>query len=163
MSNNLIITEIKENLKAQVELADRIYLLQRAMYEAVMNRDWPGSEKQLKALEQATAEFSELDKKSYVFLGASVKGNGKMDFFEAVRFFSEKDQIELKGLYNRLKEKLYFSKIENESFSAYISHARSLVQGMVDIICEDRGGKRYTNTGKRVSVDMTSLVLNEVL
>ena len=157
MSNNLIITEIKENLKAQVELADRIYLLQRAMYEAVMNRDWPGSEKQLKALEQATAEFSELDKKSYVFLGASVKGNGKMDFF------SEKDQIELKGLYNRLKEKLYFSKIENESFSAYISHARSLVQGMVDIICEDRGGKRYTNTGKRVSVDMTSLVLNEVL
>lgn len=163
MNHNLMIAELKDTLKAQIVLADKIYRLQRAMYEAVMSRDWLESEKYLQSIEQETAHFTAANKKRSFFFDDSVRGNGKTDFFELVRPFPEKEKAELEGLYNSLKEKLYFSKIENDSFSAYISHAKSLVQGMVDIICEDRGGTRYTHTGKRVNVDMTSLVLNEVL
>lgn len=67
------------------------------------------------------------------------------------------------SLYEKLKEKVFYSKIENDVFSNYVSHAQALVKGVVDIISEERNGKCYTAAGKRVNTEITSLVLNEVL
>ncbi len=163
MNKNLLAGKIEKNLKAQIDIAEQIYVLQKTMYKAVLKRDWQESEKQINMLSILSARFAELDKKNYLLFGNTEDGMEKFDFVNAVKDFSQEDKNRLNLIYNELKEKVYRSKIENDAFSSYLEHAQSLVQGMVDIILDERNGKCYTQTGQRVNVDMTSLVLNEIL
>lgn len=163
MNKNLLAGEIEKNLKEQIDIAEQIYVLQKAMYQAVLKRDWQESEKQINMLSILSAKFADLDKKNYLLFGNTENGTEKFDFVNAIKDFSQEDKNRLNLIYNELKEKVYRSKIENDAFSSYLEHAQSLVQGMVDIILDERNGKCYTHTGERVNVNMTSLVLNEIL
>ena len=87
----------------------------------------------------------------------------EFDFYMHTKQFTSSEKKKIDSLYEKLKEKVFYSKIENDVFSNYVSHAQALVKGVVDIISEERNGKCYTAAGKRVNTEITSLVLNEVL
>ncbi|AGT43048.1 flagellar export chaperone FlgN [Treponema pedis] len=150
-------------LKKQIESVEKIYVLQKDMYKNVLERDWLESEKCLRSLDKLSKEFKALDKELYTLVEEGVFGEDEIDFFAFTKSLNEADKTALNTLYKTLKEKLASSKIENEVFSSYITHAQSLVQGVINIISEERNGKCYTRTGKHVNADMTSLVLNETL
>ncbi len=152
-------SNMKACLKKQLELVDKIYTLQKSVYSKVIERDWLESEKSLRQLNKLSNEFMELDKNLYSMIKDKAPNN--IDFFECTKTFSKEEKEELDSLYKDLKNKLVESKIENDSLSNYVKHAQSLVQGMVDIISEERTGKCYTPTGKRVSADLSNIVLDK--
>ncbi len=163
MEKHSVAADIKNILHEQIDLIDNIYALQKAMYQGVLDRDWQESEKNLSSLNDASVKFSHLDKKLYGLLQTDEKDSHQIDFYVHTKQFAPADKKKIDSLYEKLKERVFYSKIENDVFSSYIHHAQSLVQGVVDIISEERNGKCYTRTGKRVNADMTSLVLNERL
>ncbi len=159
MKKQAPVVEIKTCLKKQTEIVDQIYDLQKAIYNSVMEREWMESEKALQKVKDLSTQFMDLDKNLYEMMKAQ---NPKhIDFFEYTKSFPEEEKNELNDLYKSLQKKLLESKIENDSLSNYVTHAQSLVQGMVDIITEDRNGKCYTPNGQRVSVDLSNIVLDK--
>lgn len=167
MNKNTPVERMEQILTEQTAAVERIYALQKDMYKSVMERDWLACEKQLSSLNSLSQKFSELDKKLFDLIEDFNHGDfligGQLDFFTFTNTLQKDDKKKLECLYKTLQSKIASSKIENEVFSNYIAHAQSLVQGIVDIISEERGGKCYTRTGKKVNADMTSLVLNETL
>ncbi|UTC67472.1 MULTISPECIES: hypothetical protein [unclassified Treponema] len=163
MEKNSIAADIKSILHEQIDLIDNIYKLQKAMYQGVLDRNWQESEKNLNCLNDASVKFLNLDKKLYGLLNADESNFQEFDFHLQTKQFASSDKKKIDSLYEKLKEKVFYSKIENDVFSNYVSHAQALVKGVVDIISEDRNGKCYTCTGKRINTDIKSLVLNEVL
>ncbi|UTY31377.1 hypothetical protein [Treponema putidum] len=163
MEKHSVAADIKSILHEQIDLIDNIYNLQKAMYQGVLDRDWQESEKNLSSLNDASVKFSHLDKKLYGLLQADENSSNEIDFYAQTKQFAPADKKQIDSLYEKLKERVFYSKIENDVFSNYVSHAQALVNGVVNIISEERNGKCYTAKGKRVNTEITSLVLNEVL
>ncbi len=155
--------KIEDCLKNQSKLVDEIYALQKAMYSSVLERDWLETEKLLRLLDELSQKFVSFDKNLHKLIQDNCQNKENADFFECTKNFSQEEKEKLNALYSRLKKKLFDSKIENDAFSNYITHAQSLAKGIVDMISEDRNGKCYTDKGQRVSVELTSLVLNQAL
>lgn len=97
MNHNLMIAELKDTLKAQIVLADKIYRLQRAMYEAVMSRDWLESEKYLQSIEQETAHFTAANKKRSFFLTIRLGETVKRIFLNWYGLFRKKRKPSLRS------------------------------------------------------------------
>lgn len=163
MEKHSVAADIKSILHEQIDLIDNIYKLQKAMYQGVLDRDWQESERNLSSLNEASVKFSDLDKRLYGLLQADEDDYQEFDFYMHTKQFTSSEKKKIDSLYEKLKEKVFYSKIENDVFSNYVSHAQALVKGVVDIISEERNGKCYTAAGKRVNTEITSLVLNEVL
>ncbi len=151
--------QMKSCLEKQSKVVDQIYALQKSVYNNVIERNWLESEKSLRKVNELSAEFMELDKNLYRMIKAQTPQN--VDFFECTQDFPEEEKNKLNNLYKELKKKLIESKIENDSLSNYVKHAQSLVQGMVDIISDERTGKCYTPSGKKVSADLSNIVLDK--
>ena len=162
MEKHSVAADIKSILHEQIDLIDNIYNLQKAMYQGVLDRDWQESERNLSSLNEASVKFSDLDKRLYGLLQADEDDYQEFDFYMHTKQFTSSERKKIDSLYEKLKEKVFYSKIEND-VSNYVSHAQALVKGVVDIISEERNGKCYTAAGKRVNTEITSLVLNEVL
>ncbi len=152
-------SEMKTCLKKQSELVSKICTLQKSVYNHVIERDWLESEKALRKVNKLSNDFMELDKNLYRMIKIQAPKN--LDFFECTKTFPKEEKEKLNSLYKDLKKKLLESKIENDSLSNYVKHAQSLVQGMVDIISDERTGKCYTPSGKKVSADLSNLVLDK--
>lgn len=158
MNNCEKVKKVAALLTEQNSVVSEIYGLQKNMHGSVMNRDWSGTEQGFAAIGTLTSKFSALDKKLFDELGE----DGAENFFSFTQTLPEEDKNLLDRLYKALKQKVSVSKYENEAFSAYVNHAKSLTQGMVDIIAESRSGSAYNFAGKKTSADISSLVLNRV-
>lgn len=155
-------------LTEQTELIEKIYSLQKNMYTSVLERDWLECEKDIRALDELSKKFINLDKVLYTVIKSGTQSNDiqsgtDADFFSFTNNFEKAEKEKLEILYKTLKGKIASSKIENEVFSSYITHAQILVNGILELISEERNGRCYTRAGKRVNADMKSLVLNETL
>ncbi len=159
MRTKSLANQMKKCLEKQAQIVDSIYELQKSVYNNVLERDWLESEKSLRKVNELSIEFMELDKDLYRIIKAQSPTNA--DFFECTRNLPKEENENLNNLYKELKKKLLQSKIENDSLSNYVKHAQSLVQGMVDIIAEDRKGTCYTPKGKKASADLSNIVLDK--
>lgn len=152
------VNKVEELLSSQTAIVSRIYEIQKALRSSVMQRDWSAAEESFAQIGALASSFSSSDK----VLHSEITEGGAADFYSFTDVLPEEKKNILNGLYKTLKRKVLLSKYENDAFSAYVFHAKSLAQGMVDIIAETRSGSVYNHTGRKKTADMSSLVLNRV-
>jgi len=153
--------ELKELLQAEIDVASKIYDVQKALHEKVIDKDWEETKTRLLKITSLVSEFSSLDKRldSYV---ACYEGESLLSL---VQNAEEETRKELSALCAVLKRKLTLSKYENEAFNTYVLHAQSLARGVVDSLQEATSGSTYCYNGSRKRpVNCTGgLVLDRVL
>lgn len=159
----IAVKTIKSNLEKQYKTIEEIHTLQKKIYSAVLKRDWMETEKALHSIRNLSKQFLENDKEIYTLIGKFNNNADAVDFFEFTNSLNKNEKFELETIYKKLQNKMLRSKMENEMLSNYISHAQSLIQGVVDIISEDMHGKCYTNTGKHIPANIKSLIVNKTL
>ena len=154
--------EIIVLLEAQITVISRIYDVQKALHDRVMERDWDEMKGGLLQINGLVAEFSHLDKK----LDDFVASYGQDSVFSLVQCAEENgDKEKLNSLCATLKRKLTLSKYENEAFNSYVMHAQNLARGVVDSLQEATAGSSYSFNGsrKRSSGSSGGLVLDQIL
>jgi len=154
--------EIMGLLEAQITVISRIYDVQKALHDRVMERDWDEMKGGLLQINGLVAEFSHLDKK----LDDFVASYGQDSVFSLVQCAEENsDKEKLNSLCATLKRKLTLSKYENEAFNSYVMHAQNLARGVVDSLQEATAGSSYSFNGsrKRSSGSSGGLVLDQIL
>ena len=154
--------EIVGLLEAEITVIPRIYDVQKALHDRVMNRDWDETKEGLLQINGLVAEFSHLDKK----LDEFVASYGQDSIFSLVQCAEEKsDREKMTSLCASLRRKLTLSKYENDAFNSYVMHAHDLARGVVDSLQEATTGSSYSYNGskKRSNSSTGGLVLNQVL
>ena len=154
--------EVMHLLEAEITVISRIYDVQKALHDRVMDRDWDEMKDGLLQINGLVAEFSHLDKK----LDGFVTSYGQDSVFSLVQCAEENDDKEkLNSLCATLKRKLTLSKYENEAFNTYVMHAQNLARGVVDSLQEATTGSSYSYDGsrKRTNSSTDGLMLNQIL
>jgi hypothetical protein len=154
--------EIMSLLEAEITVISRIYDVQKALHDRVMDRDWDEMKGGLLQINGLVAEFSHLDKR----LDDFVASYGQDSIFSLVQCAEEKeDKEKLNSLCATLKRKLTLSKYENEAFNNYVTHAQDLARGVVDSLQEATAGSSYSYNGsrKRYGNSTGGLVLDQTL
>jgi len=153
--------EISELLQAEIGIISRIYDVQKALHEKVIDKDWNETKSSLLKINGLVAEFSNLDKK----LNNYVASYGQDSVFVLAQCAEISERKVLTSLCAKLKQKLTLSKYENEAFNTYVAHAQNLAQGVVDSLQEATSGSSYCFNGsrKRPINSTGGLVLNQGL
>ncbi len=148
-------------LEAEIDVISRIYDVQKALHEKVIDKDWEETKTALLKINGLVAEFSRLDK----HLDGYVTSHGEESVFSLVQNTETDERKELTALCSMLKRKLTLSKYENEAFNNYVLHAQTLAEGVVGSLQEATSGSTYCYNGsRRRPVGTTGgLVLNQVL
>lgn len=170
MVQEILSKKMEYVLKAQIALMDNIYRLQRKVYDNVLHRDWENTKEGMNSLDELSEQFTIEDKKLAMLLdeanktyaGKTEETEEALDLEEVIKHFSGRSQAILLNLYKTLKEKVFLSKIENDVFNNYVDHARSLVNGVFDVVAHNRSGQTYTRTGVKADSDVSNLVINRV-
>ncbi|PIE98730.1 MAG: hypothetical protein CR988_01805 [Treponema sp.] len=163
MVRNLYAKRMEEVLRTQIGVIDSIYTLQKKIHQFVMERDWISTQEGITSLNKLSGEFAECDKRAAQIISDS-SGNSDMAFnFENfTENMPKSEKAGLNTLYKSLKERIFLSKIENDVFNSYVSHAKDLVEGVFCIVADNRKGQTYTRTGVMASGDMSNLVVDTV-
>lgn len=153
--------QIKELLEAEIDIASKIYDVQKALHEKVVDKDWEETKARLLKINSLVSEFSKLDKR----LDSYVACYEAQSLLSLVQSAEQTMRKELSALCATLKRKLTLSKYENDAFNTYITHAQSLARGVVDSLQEATSGSTYCYNGsRRRPVNCTGgLVLDQVL
>ena len=154
--------QIMNLLEAEITVISRIYDVQKALHDRVMDRDWDEMKTGLLQINGLVAEFSHLDKK----LDDFVASYGEDSVFSLVQCAEEKnDKEKLNSLCATLKRCLTLSKYENEAFNTYVMHAQNLARGVVDSLQEATTGSSYSYNGsrRRNNSSTEGLMLNQML
>lgn len=152
---------IIELLEAEVDVISRIYDVQKALHEKVIDKDWEETKDALLKINGLVAEFSNLDKR----LDGYVLSHGEESVFSLIQNADTEKRKDLTTLCSTLKRKLTLSKYENEAFNNYVLHAQTLAEGVVDSLQEATSGSTYCYNGsRRRPVSSTGgLVLDQIL
>lgn len=153
--------QIKELLEAEIDVVSKIYDIQKALHEKVVDKDWDETKMRLLKINSLVSEFSQLDKRldSYI---ACYEEDSLLSLVESAE---DETRKELTALCATLKRKLTLSKYENEAFNTYVVHAQTLASGVVDSLQEATSGSTYCYNGsrKRPVNYAGGLVLDQVL
>ena len=152
---------IKEVLEAEIEVASKIYDVQKALHEKVIDKDWDETKERLLKINSLVSEFSRLDKR----LDSYIACHKETNLLSLVQSAEKKTRKELSDLCAKLKRKLTLSKYENEAFNTYVMHSQNLARGVVDSLQEATSGSTYCHNGsRRKAVNCTGgLMLDKVL
>ncbi len=153
--------QIKELLEAEIDVVSKIYEVQKAIHEKVVDKDWDETKMRLLKINALVSEFSMLDKK----LDSYVVNYGEQSLTTLVQSAEEDMRKNLASLCATLKRKLTLSKYENEAFNTYVTHSQNLARGIVDSLQEATSGSTYCYNGsRRRPVNCTGgLMLDQVL
>lgn len=154
MDKNIDAAELKEALKLQIDIISTIYQTQKAMYASVTSKDWSGTRDALEDIRSLTERFLEA--------GAKVSSIVGEDFIQYIENFPQEEKEQLTALLKELKTQILYSKTENDVFTVYVSHAKFLMQGMVNILSSGSTATCYTNTGSRSQPNLGSLMFNSI-
>jgi len=156
-----ISSAIKELLEAEIDIASKIYDVQKALHEKVIDKDWNETKAKLLKINSLVSDFSSLDKKLDSYIACYEQPN----LLSLVQSTEEEVRKELSALCAKLKKKLTLSKYENEAFNTYVMHSQNLARGVVDSLQEATSGSTYCYNGsRRRAVNCTGgLVLDQVL
>ena len=143
----------RDILLKEIELAQRVSILQNSIREAVINRNWTDFESHFSALNGIGSEFSALEAERERYFSDS-------SFYAQIARFPAEQRRELSEIYRNLKLEIMRIRISGEAIMDFIAGARATIAGFFEIAFPDRGGKMYTPYGRPVSHDMRSMVLN---
>lgn len=163
MDHVFIAEKIEEILQQQITVIKKIYEYQKALTYCVLNRSWDGLEQYVIKSAEASRMFMQLDKQCFLFLDQlNPYSDDVSDFCNYIRILPQQTQQALTALYRTLQHYVCMSKIENDSLTAYISHARTLINGLVHAASESTKTAYYTRTGAPTQGNFTSLVIDTV-
>ncbi|MGP1576423.1 MAG: hypothetical protein ACTTH7_02880 [Treponema sp.] len=163
MDQIFIAGKIEKTLQQQILVIKKVYEYQKALTYCVLHRSWEGMEQYVLKSVEASQAFLQLDKQCFLFLDQlNPYSDGVSDFYSYIRILPQQTQQELTALYRTLRHYICMSKIENDSLSAYISHARTLINGMVQAAAESTKTAYYTRTGAPTQGNFTSMVIDTV-
>lgn len=154
----------RDVLKQEDELLLRIIETQDAVKNAITARAWTDVETLNLSLETYKEKIDALEAERLSLFGASPDAEGKTPHFYAmVSRLPEDERTELSELYRSVKDRALKVRIANESLLLYINEARATMDDFMKTAFPDRKGGVYSKQGKKVSSDMRSLILDQVL
>jgi hypothetical protein len=154
-------------LRQEIELLEKIRILQDQVKNAIINREWTDFEHYMGSLAAIGDEFEALDlERKTLFTGFAKKlgfNNEGVGFYSFAARLPETQRRELSELYRRIKIQTMGVRFANDSLTDYLNETQAVVSGFLEALFPDRKGKIYTRQGTQASPDMRSMVLNQSL
>ena len=152
-------------LNGEIELLKKISIGQTKVQQAVVNRDWADFDTKTGEVNRIGAEFSLLeDERIELFSALDPAGSSETKpFYALVSKLSLDESRELSRLYRELKTETSKIRAFNETFLTWVTEAKNMASSYLEAVCPARGGKLYTNKGRKVSQDLRSMVINNSL
>ena len=152
-------------LNAEIGLLKNLSTIQDKVRQAVMSREWDDFNEKTEELNQLAGEFNNLENERARLFSALTDTDGpwvieEKSFYAAIMGLPVEQRRELSFLYRELKMETFKMRALNETFLAYLNEAKTLAAAYIEAACPARGGKLYTNKGRRVSQDLKSIVFN---
>ncbi len=138
------ITEFESVLKEEDILLNRMVKKQSLMQQAVREKDWENLTNLINEMNEITEKFVQIDTKREG-LQDSMAIEELKPYFETI---------------SSLRSKLFKCKVENQVLSKYVNITREFIQNIVDNALPQSGSKVYSNTGKIIQTQPTSVVVN---
>ncbi|MDR0556753.1 MAG: flagellar export chaperone FlgN [Treponema sp.] len=152
----------KEVLEREDELLQKIIETHNAVKNAAINREWTDFEALAISLEAYKDAFDELEEER-IALFAPDAGEPAPHFYTMVSHLPEEERKELSDLYRSVKDRALKLQIANEALLRYLNEARSIINEFMRAAFPDRKSGVYSRRGTRVSSDMRSLILDQIL
>ncbi|MDR2783814.1 MAG: flagellar protein FlgN [Treponema sp.] len=154
--------EKKNVLKREDELLQKIIEAHNAVKKAVINREWTDFEALTISLETYKKAFDVLEKER-IALFAPDAGSATPHFYTMVSHLPEDERRELSELYRSIKDRALKLQTANEALLRYLNEARSTIGDFMKAAFPDRKSGAYSRQGEKVSLDMRSLILDQML
>jgi hypothetical protein len=154
----------RDALKREDELLQKIIETHNTMKNAVVNREWTDFEALAFSLETYKEQFDVLEEERLALFEAAPDVEGKAPhFYTVVSRLPEDERRELSDLYRSVKDRALKLQTANEALLRYLNEARSTIGDFMKAAFPDRKSEVYSRQGKRVSSDMRSLILDQIL
>ncbi|MDR0554361.1 MAG: hypothetical protein LBG76_06145 [Treponema sp.] len=144
-------------LQLEIGMAERIAAIQILVREAVRNREWADFEAFMEDLSSIGEEFEALDAERARIFGE------ERGFYALCARFPEGERKNITDLFRRLKGEITKIRLENDALQKYLSEARVMISGFLEILFPERRGRIYSRRGTQINADMRSMVLNQHL
>ncbi len=148
---NQTIIENKQRLISVMQeenaLLDKILEQQNLLHNCVKEKDWTSLNRNIENLQDLSDQFVELEEK-------------RMSLSNDIDMASDS---EISPVLTEVRGKLQKSKVENKVLNEYISTTRKFLQGVFDSVVPQRRNIRYSNEGKIVKPEVSSIVLNQMI
>ncbi|MDR3124025.1 MAG: flagellar protein FlgN [Treponema sp.] len=167
MTTDQSYTECARVLQQEIELLDKISVLQAQVKNAITNREWADFEGIFGSLAASGDEFEALDLERAEAFARLARELGLADdgasFYQCAARLPDEERRELSDLYRRVKTRTLEARLANESLAEYLGEIQTVVSGFLEAVFPDRKGRIYTRQGTLVSPDMRSMALNQSL
>ena len=152
-------------LTGELGFIKKIADAQERVRQAVMNRDWIDFDDKVAEVNRFGEEFSRLEgERVSIFMTLKDDFNpadeGEKPFYALIAALPMEEGRELSRLYRELKMETLKMRALNETFMAYLNEAKTIAAAYLEAVCPARGGKLYTQKGRKVSQDLRSMVFN---
>jgi hypothetical protein len=153
--------------RQEIELLDKISVLQAQVKNAIINREWTGFEDLFESLAAIGDEFGALDLERARIFARFAKEAGidreGAPFYRCVARLPQAERQELSELYRRIKTRTMETRLANESLAKYLGEIQGVVSGFLEAVFPDRKGRIYTRQGTQASPEMLGMALNQSL
>jgi DNA polymerase elongation subunit (family B) len=167
MTTSQSYTECALLLRQEIELLEKISVLQAQVKNAIINREWTDFENRFESLAAIGDKFEALDLERAQVFARLAEEVGLDDeegpFYSCAARLPETERRELSELYRRIKMRTLELRLANESLTKYLSEVQAVVSGFLEAVFPDRKGRIYTRQGIQASPDMLGLALNQSL
>ena len=158
----------KQVLERESDLLGKIASAQAAVKNAVTKREWADFEAMFLSLNEYKEQFEVLETERLVlFAGAISAGlptDGNMPHFYAmISRLPEDQRREMADVYRNIKERALKVRLANDALLLYLDEAKATANAFLKAAFPERKGGVYSRQGKKVSSDMRSMVLDQVL
>ncbi|MDR1074186.1 MAG: hypothetical protein LBL45_11020 [Treponema sp.] len=154
--------EKKRVMEREDELLQKIIETHNAVKKAVINREWTDFEALAFSLEAYKEAFDVLEKERIVLFALDA-GGAAPHFYTMVSHLPEDERRELSDLYRSIKDRALKLQTANEALLRYLNEARSTIGDFMRAAFPDRKNGVYSRQGKKVLLDMRSLILDQML
>jgi hypothetical protein len=158
----------KQLLERESELLGKITDAQAAVKNAVTKREWTDFEALLLSLNDYKEQFEVLETERIALFAGSIpeglSADGDMPhFYTTISHLPEDQRREIANVYRNIKERALKVRLANDALLLYLDEAKATTNAFLKAAFPERKGGVYSRQGKKVSADMRSMVLDQVL
>jgi hypothetical protein len=154
--------QLYNTLLSQNELLATMLVCQKAIREAVTQKNWESLESSMVTMNDLAAQFAVLEESREELCGYFNPENPN-DMYAVSSKLSPVFKKPVIEIFHQVRQKLAVSKIENDSINEYIRITKDFLQGVFDNVIPQRRNTLYSRTGAILKSQPESLVLNTYL
>jgi hypothetical protein len=168
METDNIYEQKKQVLERENELLGKITDAQAAVKNAVTKREWADFEAMLLSLNEYKEQFEVLETERLALFADAIPADLSSDsamphFYTMISHLPEDQRREMADVYRNIKERALKVRLANDALLLYLNEAKATTNAFLKAAFPERKGGVYSRQGKKVSSDMRSLVLDQVL